>query len=120
MSSQFPHTGPLAGDAVPLHGGSPDRHGCNGCVDCCYLPSISVTDEEAARLRQLYQTLHHPAGELRLTPDGQFPGWQSMEGPCVFRRDGRAVESGGCRIYEDRPSSCRIFTCPFLLDLRRG
>lgn len=111
--------GPLAGEATPRHGGRPGRAGCEGCVDCCHLPEISVTDEEAARLRERYAELPAPLGALSLEVDPANEGWQIMQGPCPFRRLDSPLAAGGCRIYDDRPSSCAIFTCSFLLELRR-
>ena len=116
MSS--PLSGPLAGDALPMHGGRPDRTGCNGCIDCCHLPEISVTDEEVDRLREIHETFADPLGELVIREDPANEGWHIMAGPCVFRQYDRPLSAGGCRIYEDRPAGCRIFTCQFLLELR--
>lgn len=112
-------TGPLAGEPLPVHGGRPDKDGCGGCIDCCHLPEISVTDEEADLLRSLYPTIDAPLGALDLRSDDQNPGWQIMSGPCVFRRYDRPLEAGGCRIYEHRPAGCDIFTCRLRLNLRR-
>jgi Fe-S-cluster containining protein len=112
--------GPLAGDPIPTHGGLPGTGGCNGCTDCCHLPAISVTDEEAERLRTVYLALEEPRGALVITPDSEHDGWQTMEGPCVFRRLDRPFQAGGCRIYEHRPQGCDIFTCRFLLEGRRS
>jgi Fe-S-cluster containining protein len=116
----MPEAGPLHGGVVPVHGGQPDESGCNGCIDCCHLPEISVTDEEAARLRAMYQTVEQPLGELSFSDDPAHEGWKIMAGPCVFRRYDRPLARGGCRIYDDRPSGCAIFTCRLLLDLRRS
>lgn len=111
--------GPLAGEPVPIHGGTPDETGCNGCIDCCHLPEISVTDEEASTLREVSVTVAGPLGSLKLTPDPAHEGWQIMHGPCVFRQPNTPLAQGGCRIYEHRPAGCRIFTCSLLLELRR-
>jgi Fe-S-cluster containining protein len=116
----IPHPGPLAGDAQPVHGGRPNGGGCNGCIDCCHLPEISVTDEEATRLLATYRSFEQPLGELSFSQDPAHEGWQIMAGPCVFRRYDRPLARGGCRIYDDRPSGCAIFTCRLLLDLRRA
>ena len=113
-------TGPLSGRSIPVHGGSPGAAGCNGCTDCCHLPEISITDEEAARVRSLYETLSEPRGNLVIHPDLEHAGWNSMQGPCVFRRLDSPLAQGGCRIYEDRPAGCDIFTCVFLLEQRRA
>src|SRR5687767_14311444 len=110
--------GPIAGEPSPLYGGAPGDAGCNGCVDCCHFPEISVTDEEAARLSALYEALEEPAGPLIITPSPERPGWQLMQGPCAFR--GLSPARRGCRIYEERPASCAIFTCAFLLERRRA
>lgn len=112
-------TGPLHGERIPVHGGTPGGSGCNGCIDCCHLPEISVTDEEAERLKELYPTVEAPLEELVLDSDSSNPGWQIMQGPCVFRQIDTPLQAGGCRIYEDRPVGCKVFTCSFLLDLRR-
>ena len=112
--------GPLAGEPRPLFGGQPDADGCNGCTDCCHLPEISVTDEEAARLRGLHEEWKGPIAPLSLSPDPVHAGWQIMQGPCVFRQDDRPLAAGGCRIYADRPASCDIFTCSLRLALRRS
>jgi Fe-S-cluster containining protein len=112
--------GPLSGISQPVHGGQPDRHGCGGCTDCCHLPEIAVTEDETATLSALYDELDAPAGMLRIVEDPKRRHWRKMLGPCVFRLSDWAVESGGCRIYDDRPGSCRIFTCQLLLDLRRA
>jgi hypothetical protein len=111
--------GPLAGEPIPLFGGRPNEGGCNGCTDCCHLPEIAVTDEEAERLSGLYAGWEGPIAPLRLAPDPAHAGWQIMQGPCVFRREDRPLTAGGCRIYGDRPASCDIFTCSFRLRLRR-
>ena len=120
MSAGPPASGPLAGEPIPLHGGAPGAGGCNGCIDCCHLPEISVTDEEAARLRELFDLGEHRGERLVLNPDAANEGWQIMRGPCVFRRSESPLDAGGCAIYEDRPASCRIFTCRLLLELRRS
>jgi Fe-S-cluster containining protein len=93
--------------------------GCLGCTDCCHLSEISVTDEEAARLSRLAPGFHDLAGELVFAHDRDRHGWQLMQGPCPFRAIDSPASPGGCRIYDDRPGSCRIFTCSLLLDLRR-
>jgi Fe-S-cluster containining protein len=113
-------TGPLTGGSVPVHGGAPGRPGCGGCTDCCHLPEISITDEEAVRVRRRYETLSDPLGELVIQSDPGHKGWNFMQGPCVFRRPDEPLAEGGCRIYEDRPAGCDIFTCAFLLELRRS
>ncbi|GAC1443323.1 MAG: hypothetical protein NVSMB52_01550 [Chloroflexota bacterium] len=120
MSTIMKLAGPLGGQSHPVNGGAPNLLGCNGCVDCCHLAEISVTDNEAELLHTLFAEAAEPAGTLRLTPDDDHPGWQIMLGPCVFRKEQRALREGGCTIYENRPASCRIFTCQFLLDLRRS
>ncbi len=111
--------GPLAGQSVPLHGGKPDRIACNGCTDCCHLPEISITDEEAVRVSRRYAELAEPMGTLVIRDDPLHVGWKLMNGPCVFRRLDTPLAAGGCRIYEDRPAGCDIFTCIFLLHERR-
>jgi Fe-S-cluster containining protein len=111
--------GPLAGEPIPLYGGQPDAGGCNGCTDCCHLPEIAVTDEEAARLHALHAAWPEPIEPLILEPDQAHAGWYVMQGPCVFRREDRPLAAGGCRIYADRPASCDIFTCSFRLRLCR-
>lgn len=111
--------GPLAGEPIPVHGGHPNRDRCNGCIDCCHLPEISVTDEEASRLRTIHSAFEAPLGELVLWGDPKHEEWQIMQGPCVFRRYDRPLGAGGCRIYADRPASCEIFTCKLRTDLRR-
>jgi Fe-S-cluster containining protein len=113
-------SGPLAGQSIPLHGGTPSRTGCHGCTDCCHLPEISITDEEAFRVTERYRTLSEPLDELVIRPDPAHAGWNIMQGPCVFRRLDTPLAEGGCRIYEDRPAGCDIFTCAFLLDQRRA
>jgi Fe-S-cluster containining protein len=120
MSTNTAFSGPLAGDPLPLHGGSPSISGCGGCTDCCHLPEISVTDEEAARLQAIHPSFPEPLGELVIDTDPAHEGWAIMRGPCVFRRLDRPLVAGGCRIYEDRPAGCEIFTCRLLLDLRRA
>ncbi len=112
-------TGPLAGAPTPQHGGTPGDAGCNGCTDCCHLPEISITDEEAARVTARYATLLEPMGELNVRRDDANPGWNIMQGPCVFRQLNTPLAAGGCRIYLDRPAGCDIFTCAFLLERRR-
>jgi Fe-S-cluster containining protein len=112
--------GPLAGQPIPLFGGQPDAGGCNGCTDCCHLPEISVTDEEAARLRRLHAGWEGPIAPLSLRADPAHEGWQMMQGPCVFRQVDRPLAAGGCRIYADRPAGCDIFTCAYRLALRRA
>lgn len=112
--------GPLSGQSLPVHGGSPGDTGCNGCTDCCHLPEISITNEEATRIRQRYNTLSEPLGELVIRADSAHEGWNIMQGPCVFRRLDTPLAAGGCRIYEDRPAGCEIFTCVFLLEQRRA
>jgi Fe-S-cluster containining protein len=112
--------GPLAGKPIPLYGGRPDAAGCNGCTDCCHLPQISVTDEEAARLHTLHAAWMEPIEPLVLSPDPAHEGWQIMQGPCIFRRLDRPLSAGGCRIYEDRPAGCDIFTCAFRSALRQA
>lgn len=119
-AAPLPAAGPIHGEPLPLYGGRPGDGGCNGCIDCCHLPEISVTDEEAARLREIYEGFQAPLGTLTLTDDPANEGWKVMTGPCVFRRYDRPLTEGGCRIYADRPASCAIFTCRFLLDRRRA
>src|SRR5579859_6116665 len=91
--------GPLSGQPISIHGGSPGHTGCNGCTDCCHLPEISITDEEAARVRRRYHALSEPLGELVIHADPTHEGWNTMRGPCVFRRLDTPVAQGGCRIY---------------------
>ncbi|MGH2444187.1 MAG: YkgJ family cysteine cluster protein, partial [Chloroflexota bacterium] len=112
-------SGPLTGHPVPQHGGTPDRDGCNGCIDCCHLPQISITRQEGDRLRELHAQFIEPPEELIIREDPSHPGWQVMNGPCVFRRAGKALMQGGCSIYQDRPATCAIFTCEFRLGLQR-
>jgi Fe-S-cluster containining protein len=112
--------GPLAGQSIPLHGGSPGDAGCGGCTDCCHLPEISITDEEAARVEAAHAGLNEPLGELVIRKDPGNESWSIMEGPCVFRRLDTPLAAGGCRIYADRPAACDIFTCAFLLEKRRA
>lgn len=113
--------GPLGGYQIPLFGGQPGLRGCNGCTDCCNLPEISVTDEEATLLATIADTVEMPAGEPQFALDPDRSGWQLMQGPCAFRDMNSTDLPGGCRIYEVRPGSCRVFTCEFLLELgRRG
>ena len=119
MSEEL-NRGPLAGISQPVHGGQPGRHGCGGCTDCCHLPEIAITEAEAATLSALYDDLGSPEEMLRIVEDPERREWRKMLGPCAFRRSDRAVESGGCRIYGNRPGSCRVFTCQLLLDLRRS
>ncbi len=111
--------GPLAGEPIPVYGGRPTRDSCNGCIDCCHLPEISVTDEEANRLREIHSTFETPLGDLVLWIDPAHQGWQIMQGPCVFRQYDKPLSAGGCRIYADRPTGCEIFTCKLRTDLRR-
>jgi Fe-S-cluster containining protein len=112
--------GPLNGQFHPVHGGHPDRDSCRGCIDCCHLPEISVTDEEAATLRAAHRRLDQPIGDLIIHPDPANPGWQLMAGPCIFRQYDAPLQAGGCRIYDDRPASCAIFTCALRTNLRRS
>lgn len=112
--------GPLGGQGIPFYGGTPGDAGCDGCTDCCHLPEISITDEEAARVTQRYAELIEPLGELIIRDDVGHEGWNVMQGPCVFRRLDAPLAAGGCRIYADRPTSCDIFTCAFLLEKRRS
>jgi Fe-S-cluster containining protein len=118
VSFEVPTSGPLAGEQAPIHGGNPNPSGCGGCVDCCHLPEISVTDEEAATLRTLHARLDGAAGPLDIRPRSGHDGWQTMHGPCSFRQEQQPLAQGGCRIYEDRPGTCRVFVCQFLRDLR--
>lgn len=120
MDEALTRSGPIQGQATPVHGGQPALGACNGCIDCCHLPEISVTDEEAARLKEIYATIERPLGELVISNDPANDGWQIMAGPCVFRQYDRPLTAGGCRIYPNRPASCAIFTCRLLLDLRRS
>ena len=119
MTCSRPTRGPLAGEPVPVHGGTPGEGGCGGCVDCCNLPEIAVTAAEAQTLLRLYDDLDRPAGKLRIIDDPQRRDWRIMLGPCAFRKIGDDNGSGGCRIYAECPGSCRIFTCSYLLELRR-
>lgn len=112
--------GPLAGEATPVHGGAPDGDGCNGCIDCCHLPEISVTDEEAGRLQALHAAFDQPPGELIIHDDPAHDGWKIMAGPCIFRRYDQPLATGGCTIYASRPVSCDVFTCTLRLELRRA
>lgn len=114
------NTGPLAGQSFPRHGGDPDLSGCNGCTDCCHLPEIAVTDEEAAELHALHDAVPQRLNPLIIAPDTAHEGWQIMQGPCVFRQVDTSLSAGGCRIHHRRPSSCAIFTCQLLLDLKRA
>ncbi len=114
------NTGPVAGEDIPQHGGDPGLRGCNGCTDCCHLPEIAVTDEEAAELRILHAGFPHSLNPLIIAADTSHEGWQIMQGPCVFRQLDTPMAAGGCRIHDHRPSSCAIFTCRLLLDLKRA
>jgi Fe-S-cluster containining protein len=113
-------SGPLAGQSIPLHGGTPGQAGCHGCTDCCHFPEISITDEEALRVTERYRNFPEQLDELLIHPDPAHDGWDIMQGPCVFRRLDTPLAAGGCRIYEDRPAGCDIFTCAFLLEKRRA
>ena len=75
-------TGPLSGRSIPVHGGTPGNAGCGGCTDCCHLPKISITDEEAIRVERRYRELAEPLGSLVIRPDADNEGWSVMEGPC--------------------------------------
>lgn len=110
--------GPLAGEAIPLYGGQPNLDSCNGCTDCCHLPEISLTNEEADRLRALHGAWSGPIETLVIEPDRAHEGWQIMRGPCVFRQEDRLLAAGGCRVYADRPAGCEIFTCALRTTLR--
>jgi Fe-S-cluster containining protein len=116
---RFSLAGPLSGQPIPLHGGVPGDAGCGGCTDCCHLPEISITDEEAARVTAVYAELDEALGALVIRADPEHEGWSIMQGPCVFRRLDMPLSAGGCRIYADRPAACDIFTCAFLLERRR-
>src|SRR5579884_1663823 len=119
MAADVFSAGPVSGGEKPVHGGQPGRRGCGGCTDCCHFPELSVTDGEATRLLELQRTLQG-IDVLRLRADPANPGWQLMTGPCPFRRLHQPLQSGGCRIYDDRPAVCAVFTCSLLLDLRRS
>jgi Fe-S-cluster containining protein len=119
MNGSNEFEGPLGGLPTPVHGGRPGMQGCGGCIDCCHLPEISVTAEEAALLSGLYHQLDQPESCLRIIEETGRRESLVMLGPCAFRRSGTPLESGGCRIHEERPGACRVFTCQFLLDLRR-
>jgi hypothetical protein len=107
--------GPMGGLNQPIYGGAPSGiQGCNGCTDCCHLPEIAVTTEEAERLTSIARERGSVTPTPTFKPDKQREGWQVMLGPCSF------LEPGGCGIYADRPGSCRIFTCRLLLDQRRA
>jgi Fe-S-cluster containining protein len=69
-------------------------------------------------LRAVHARLEDPAGPLDIRPQSRYSGWQIMYGPCSFRQENRPLAQGGCRIYEDRPGTCRVFICQFLRDLR--
>ncbi|HEX6506660.1 MAG TPA: YkgJ family cysteine cluster protein [Chloroflexota bacterium] len=120
MSAVETLRGPIAGEPTAIHGGSPGAAGCHGCTDCCHLPEISITNDEAARLEAIYNTLEEPLGELLMEDDPAFEGWKVMKGPCVFRRPEATPTRGGCRIYSERPGACAVFMCSLLLDLRRA
>jgi Fe-S-cluster containining protein len=107
--------GPLAGSPRPVYGGRPADTGCEGCTDCCHLPEISVTEEEADTLRRRHRDFGEELQPLLLHDDPAHEGWRIMQGPCVFRRIDTPLAQGGCRIYDDRPAGCAIFTCSFLL-----
>lgn len=109
--------GPIGGFTRPLLGGEPNATDCGNCVDCCHLPEIAVTDDEAAVLARKHEELSIRR-RLVLKPDHRHVGWLRMQGPCVFLSEG-AAGPRGCRIYEDRPGSCRIFTCALRLALAR-
>src|SRR5579862_3024640 len=116
------HTrGPLAGEELPVHGGTPGLNtGCGGCIACCHLPEIAVTEEEVENLQALYAHLGDTVEPLVIRDDPKSPGWRIMSGPCVFRSSGGGSKSRGCSIYDQRPASCRVFTCDLLLNLRRA
>ncbi|HCG01285.1 MAG TPA: hypothetical protein DEV93_12155 [Chloroflexi bacterium] len=118
MSSVELDRGPVVGEPRPVHGGHPSAAGCGGCVDCCHLPEISVTDEETLELQTLAESVVGLEAAPMFTADPVHEGWQIMRGPCVFRKSDSPIAAGGCRIYEDRPGACRIFTCKLLLELR--
>jgi Fe-S-cluster containining protein len=110
--------GPLAGEPIPLHGGSPTASTCGGCIDCCHLPAISLTVEEAARLEVLAITRQRVDEPLIIDLDPDRPDWRVMRGPCVFRGDDWSGPRG-CSIYDDRPGSCHVFMCALRADARR-
>ena len=109
--------GPVGGFRQPLFGGEPTAEACGKCTDCCHLPEISVTEEEVGILASKHEELS-VAQPLVVRRDEGNAGWLVMQGPCVFLSDGSAGQRG-CRIYEERPGSCRVFTCSLRLALAR-
>jgi hypothetical protein len=65
---------------------------CGTCVACCY-HKVDLLPEEAARLDSV------PDG------NGGLMIRQQDDGACIY------LQQGGCSIYADRPTACRIYDC---------
>lgn len=74
---------------------------CDGCVGCCvsaYPVPLRPTDREALeRVPARYLTLQADGGMARMNP--------REDGSCPM------LEAGKCRIYPQRPHTCRDYDC---------
>jgi uncharacterized protein len=86
----------------------PDAPSCRaGCGSCCHLEVEITRDEGELLARRVKEGL--AIDELKLKAQASRarldPAWRRMAVPenrCVF-----LGEDGNCRVYEDRPASCR-------------
>lgn len=86
----------------------PDAPSCRaGCGSCCHLEVEITRDEGELLARRVKEGL--VIDELKLKAQASRarldPAWRRMAVPenrCVF-----LGEDGNCRVYEDRPASCR-------------
>lgn len=94
--------------------GAEDKITCKkSCSHCCHQIQV-INDDEAKLLAKrakeigIDRQLLREQSEWKPSVDGQYePEWFRLspdKNKCVFLDDG-----GECRVYEDRPASCRIY-----------
>ncbi len=76
---------------------------CGGCTACCRsYQFVHIEPDEVATLRRIDPALLVPAPGR---PPGHLVMGYDADGRCPMLGD------GGCRIYEDRPRTCRTYDC---------
>jgi Fe-S-cluster containining protein len=76
---------------------------CRKCGRCCTLPSIGVNEADSARLARRLGMSQAAFGRKYVTV---YEAEEGITGPCPFLKD------LSCKVYEDRPDTCRGF--PYL------
>lgn len=92
---------------APAYRFTGERFSCEGCTNCCRTLAVSITDEEAARLRAVKNRHGLPDPFLSDAQGGRF--LRHVDGACVFlEADGRCAvhaQSG----FDAKPGPCRKF-----------